>query len=105
MSAEDLGSRTGPWTDAEEESTTGGGAARAREPRDQDSAGAGRGVGLGITTVVGLVLLGVPAIWAVAYVTQAGAAGLGNAVTILFVIVMLAVMGAGAVLIRGLFRS
>ena len=46
------------------------------EPHEQDSAGAGRGVGLGLTTILGALLIAIPLIWAIAYLSQAGASGL-----------------------------
>ena len=76
-----------------------GGAEPTREPRSQDTAGGGRGVGLGFTTVLGVVLIAVPVIWAV------GSAGIGTGFVFLIGIVLLACLGAGVVLVRGLFRT
>jgi hypothetical protein len=75
------------------------------DARAQDSAGVGRGVGLGVSTVLGAVLIVVPIIWAVAYLSQAGAAGLGGGFAVLVVLVLLACIGAGFVLLRGMFRT
>jgi hypothetical protein len=73
------------------------------DARAQDSAGAGRGVGLGVSTILGAVLILVPVIWAIAYLSQAGAAGGGFAV--LVGLVLLACLGAGFILLRGLFKT
>ncbi len=75
------------------------------DARAQDSAGVGRGVGLGVSTILGAVLLIVPVIWAIAYLSQAGAAGLGGGFAILVAIVLLACIGAGFILLRGMLRS
>jgi hypothetical protein len=82
-----------------------GGAQPTREPSAQDTAHGGRGVGLGITTLLVALLIAVPVVWAGAYLMQAGAAGLGIGFVVLVGIVLLAVMGAGIVLLRGLFRT
>ena len=66
--------------------------------------------------IVGLVTFGLgwllywliwPAtvIWAIAYLSQAGAAGLGGGFAVIVVLVLLACLGAGFVLLRGLLRS
>jgi len=75
------------------------------DARAQDSAGAGRAVGLGFSTILGAVLILVPVIWAIAYLSQAGAAGLGGGFAILVGIVLLACLGAGFILLRGLFKT
>ena len=75
------------------------------DARAQDSAGVGRGIGLGFSTVLGVVLIAVPVIWAIAYLSQAGAAGLGGGFAIIVVLVLLACIGAGFVLLRGLLRT
>ena len=82
-----------------------GGAAPTHEPRSQDSAGGGRGLGLLVTVLLGAVLVLVPLIWAGAYLWQAGASGLGSGFMILVGIVLVAVLGAGIVLLRGLLKS
>jgi len=98
-------SDVGRGTDLDGKRVLAGGASPTGEPRDQDSAGGGRGVGLGITTILGAILVAVPVIWAIAYLMQAGAAGLGNGFVVLVGIVLLAVLGAGILLLRGLFRT
>jgi hypothetical protein len=75
------------------------------DARAQDSAGAGRSVGLGVSTVLGALLILVPLVWAVAYLTQAGASGIGGGFAILVGLVLLACLGAGFLLLRGLFRT
>jgi hypothetical protein len=75
------------------------------DARAQDSAGIGRGVGLGVSTVLGALLIAVPVIWAIAYLSQAGATGAGGGFAILVVIVLLACLGAGFILLRGMLRS
>jgi hypothetical protein len=82
-----------------------GGAQPTTEPRTQDSAGGGRGLGLGVTTILGALLVAVPVIWAIAYLFQAGTAGLGTGFVLLTAIVLLAVVCAGLLLLRGLLRS
>lgn len=82
-----------------------GGAAPTGEPRSQDSARGGRGVGLGVTTILGALLIAVPVVWAALYLMQASAAGLGSGFVLLVGIVLLAVVAAGIVLLRGLFRT
>jgi hypothetical protein len=89
----------------EEERTWAGGAEPTREPRSQDSAGAGRGAGLGLTTILGAILIAVPLIWAVFYLVQAGTSGLGNGFVLMVGIVLLACIGAGVLLLRGLFTT
>jgi hypothetical protein len=97
--------RIGHGTDTDEEPAWSGGAQPTGEPRDQDSAGAGRGIGLGLSTLIGVVLMAVPLIWAVAYLSRAGTAGLGSGFTFLVGVVLLAALGFGFVLARGLFRA
>lgn len=75
------------------------------DARAQDTAGAGRGVGLGVSTVLGAVLILIPLVWAVAYLSQAGASGLGGGFAILVGLVLLACVGAGFLLLRGLLRT
>lgn len=89
----------------EEERTFAGGAAPTHEPRSQDSAGHGRGVGLGVTTILGIVLVAVPVVWAVMYLMQASQTGLGTGFVFLVGIVLLACLGAGLVLLRGLLKT
>ena len=89
----------------DEERVLSGGAEPTREPRSQDTAGGGRGIGLGITTILGVVLIAVPVIWAVFYLAAAGSAGIGTGFVFLIGIVLLACLGAGVVLVRGLFRT
>lgn len=89
----------------EEERTFAGGAAPTREPKEQDTGGHARGVGLSITTILGIVLVAVPVIWAVTYLVQVGQAGLGTGIVFLVGIVMLACLGAGVVLLKGLLRN
>src|SRR5205809_520915 len=48
------------------------------DARAQDSSGKGRGIGLGFSTVIGALLIAIPVIWAIAYLSQAGSAGLGG---------------------------
>ena len=73
------------------------------DARNQDSAGAGRAVGLGISSVLGVILILVPVVWAVVYMAQAGSAGWG----FVFVtgVVLLGCVGFGFVLVRGMLRS
>jgi hypothetical protein len=92
-------------TDLDGKRVVSGGAQPTREPRSQDSAGAGRGVGLGITTILGALLVAVPVVWAIAYLMQASASGLGGGFVTLTGVVLLLVLGAGVVLLRGLFRT
>ncbi len=75
------------------------------DARSQDSAGAGRSIGLGFTTILGALLIAIPVIWAIAYLAQAGTAGAGGGFAILVVLVLLACIGAGVLLLRGLLRS
>jgi hypothetical protein len=75
------------------------------DARAQDSAGVGRGVGLGFSTILGALLIAIPVIWAIAYLSQAGAAGLGGGFAIIVVLVLLACVGAGFMLVRGLLRT
>ena len=75
------------------------------DARAQDSAGSGRGVGLGFSTILGALLIAVPVIWGIAYLAQAGAAGLGGGFVILVALVLLACIGAGFLLLRGLLRT
>jgi predicted phage tail protein len=92
-------------TDLDGKRVVSGGAQPTAEPRSQDTARGGRGLGLGITTVLGAVLVAVPVIWAVAYLMQAGAAGLSGGFVFAVGIVLLGVLGVGMVLLRGLFRT
>ena len=89
----------------DEERTFDGGAEPTGEPRSQDSAGGGRGVGLSLTTILGALLIAVPVIWAGYYLAQAGASGLGGGLVVLVAIVMLACVGAGVLLLRGLLKT
>ena len=82
-----------------------GGAQPTREPQSQDSAGSGRGIGLGITTLLGALLVAVPVVWAIVYLMQAGASGLGGGFVLLVGVVLLGVLGAGFILVRGLLRT
>jgi hypothetical protein len=82
-----------------------GGSEPTGEPRSQDTAKGGRGVGLGLTTVLGVVLVAVPLIWAAYYLTTASSSGLGIGFVFLVGIVVMACLGAGALLLRGLFRT
>jgi hypothetical protein len=75
------------------------------DARAQDSAGAGRGIGLGVATVIGAFLIALPVIWAIGSLSQAGAAGLGGGFAVLVTLVLLACIGAGFVLMRGMLRS
>lgn len=75
------------------------------DARAQDSAGIGRGVGLGFSTILGALLIAIPVIWAIAFLSQAGTAGLGGGFAILVVLVLVACLGAGFVLLRGLLRT
>ena len=95
----------GHGTDTDEHLAVAGGAAPTGEPRSQDSTGSGRGVGLGITTILGILLIGVPVIWAAVYIAQAGTSGLTSGFTYLVGIVLLAAVGVGVVLVRGLFNA
>ncbi len=88
----------------DEERVSDGGAEPAGEPRSQDTATGGRGIGLGFTTILGVVLIAVPVIWAAFYLATANSAGIGIGFVFLVGIVLLACLGAGAVLVRGLFR-
>ena len=99
-------SRTvGHGTDTDEDRAWPGGAQPTSEPHGQDSAGGGRGIGLGLTTIVGGLLIAVPLLWAITYLAQAGRAGLGTGFTFLVGVVLLLCLGAGVVLLRGLFRT
>ena len=89
----------------DEERVFSGGAEPTGEPRSQDTAGGGRGIGLGFTTVLGAILIAVPVIWAVFYLATASSAGLGSGFVFLIGVVLLACLGAGVVLLRGLFRT
>jgi hypothetical protein len=95
----------GHGTDSDEERAIPGGAQPIGEPRDQDSANAGRGLGLSATTVIGLLLITVPLLWAFTYLRQAATTGLGIGFTFVMGVVVLFCVGAGLVLIRGLFRT
>ncbi|MBV9543118.1 MAG: hypothetical protein JOY61_01925 [Chloroflexi bacterium] len=95
----------GHGNETDEHRASGGGAQPTGEPRTQDSAGAGRGVGLSVSTILGALLIAVPLIWGGYYISQAGAAGVGTGFTILVVVVVLACIGFGFVLLRGLFRT
>lgn len=95
----------GHGTDTDEDRAWGGGAQPTGEPDTQDSAGGGRGVGLGISTILGALLILVPIVWAAFYLMQAGAAGLGGGFTFLVGVVLLAAIGFGVVLLRGMFKS
>jgi hypothetical protein len=95
----------GHGTDTDEGRAPGGGAEPTREPRGQDTSGAGRGVGLGVTTILGILLIAVPVIWAAVYIAQAGTSGLTSGFTFLVGIVLLAAVGVGVVLVRGLFQA
>ncbi|HET6319913.1 MAG TPA: hypothetical protein VFG86_25930 [Chloroflexota bacterium] len=75
------------------------------DARAQDSAGVGRGVGLGFSTILGALLIAIPIIWAIAYLSQAGASGLGGGFVILVALVLLACIGAAFLLLRGLLRT
>jgi hypothetical protein len=75
------------------------------DARAQDSTGVGRSVGLGFSTILGALLIAIPVIWAIAYLTQAGAAGVGGGFAILVALVLLACIGAGFLLLRGLLRT
>ena len=95
----------GHGTDADEQRASAGGAEPTGEPRTQDTAGGGRGAGLGITTILGVLLIAIPIIWAAAYLSQAGAAGLGGGFTLLVGLVLVAAIAAGVLLLRGLLRT
>jgi hypothetical protein len=95
----------GHGTETDEHRAAGGGAEPTGEPRAQDSAGAGRVVGLSISTILGALLIAVPLIWGGYYISQAGAAGLGTGFTLLVGIVVLACVGFGVMLLRGLLRT
>lgn len=95
----------GHGTDSNEERAGGGGAEPTGEPDSQDSAGGGRGAGLTVATVLGILLIGVPLIWAVVYLMQSSAAGLGSGFTLLVGVVLLACIGVGAMLVSGLFTT
>jgi hypothetical protein len=82
-----------------------GGAEPTAEPRSQDTARGGRGIGLSLTSVLGALLIAVPVVWAILYLTQAGAAGLGGGFMILVGVVLVACVGTGWLLVRGLFRT
>src|SRR5260221_216685 len=92
-------------TDTDEEPALPGGAQPTGEPRDQDSANAGRGLGLSATTIIGALLIAVPVLWAFTYLAQASTTGLGIGFTFVLGVVVLFCVGAGVVLIRGLFRT
>ena len=94
-----------PSTDLDGKRVVAGGAQPTGEPRSQDTAFGGRGIGLGITTILGALLVAVPVVWAIAYLVQAGTAGLGDGFVVLAGIVLLAVLGVGLLLLRGLFRA
>jgi hypothetical protein len=89
----------------DEERTWEGGAQPTGEPRSQDTANGGRGVGLGLTTVIGVVLIAAPVIWAISYLMQANATGLGTGFVFLVGVVLLACLGAGVMLVRGLLKT
>jgi hypothetical protein len=74
------------------------------EPRTQDGAGA-RGAGLSLTTIVGILLIAVPIIWAIVYLAQAGAAGPGGGFTLLVGVVAVACVAIGVLFVRGLFKT
>ena len=91
-----------PGTDLRGKRVFSDGAEPTHEPHDQDSAGAGRGIGLSITTVLSAILVAVPVVWAVVYLTQAAELGIGF-VSLLGVLLVVMV-GFGLLLVRGLFR-
>jgi len=89
MSNPDVPHRTvGHGTDTDEERGVPGGAMPTGEPREQDSAHGGRLAGLGVTTIIGILLIAVPLIWAFTYFAQADTAGLGTGFTFLVGIVV-----------------
>ena len=90
--------------DVDEEPALGGGAEPVREYR-QETAGSGRSVGLGLSTLVGALLIAIPLVWGGAYLMQAGAAGLTGGFGIMVLIVLLACLGAGAILLKGMFKA
>ena len=94
----------GHGTDADEQRASAGGAEPTHEPRTQDTAGGGRRAGLGATTILGILLIAIPIIWAAAYLSQAGTAGLGG-FAVLVGVVLLAALLAGVLLLLGLFRA
>jgi hypothetical protein len=106
MSSRDVPSgHIGHGTDTDEKPAWAGGTEPTGQPREQDSAGAGRGFGLGVSTIIGILLMAVPLIWAFVYLSQAGTTGLGSGFTFLVGVVLLAAIGVGFVLARGLFRT
>ncbi len=82
-----------------------GGAEPTGEPHSQDTARGGRSIGLSMTIVQAVVVVAVPLVWAIFYLSQAGAAGVGSGFILLVGLVVLACLGVGWLLLRGLLRT